>query len=183
LDTNQNWYRQMLALILLSASKAAVEFLTNPSSRSEAVDQLRNAFGEIDYDSLAKAMTRAINEAADTSKDALNDAIDNLRARGVEAVDDAKNRAEKQLVPKRGGGKGKLIFGLLIGAIVGYFLFDQEKRDQLLDRLTGASGPIQSTTQSFGQQAASTYNQAQTQAEQAATEVENKATQAETPTE
>jgi len=160
LDTNQNWYRQMLALVLLSASKAAVEFLTNPSSRDEAVGQLRGAFAEIDYDSLASALTRAINEAADNSKGVVNEAIDTLRERGVEAVDDAKSRAEKQLAPKKSHTGMKLFFGLIFGAVLGYFLLDEQRRDELLDRLTGASGPIQQTAQSFGQQSSSTTGQA-----------------------
>src|SRR5438105_1521839 len=75
---NQNWYRQLLALVLLSASKAAVEYITNPGSREEATKQLRDAFAQIDYDAAAKALTRAIDDAASTSKDRIDEAIDTL---------------------------------------------------------------------------------------------------------
>ncbi|MGH2449630.1 MAG: hypothetical protein ACRDFS_13645 [Chloroflexota bacterium] len=142
MDQDQNWYRQLLALVLVAASKAAVDFITNTKSREEAVVQLRGAFGEIDYDSLAKALTKGINQAADTSKDALADAIDTLRSRGVDVVDDARDKAEKQLGHKK-GGKMKWIFAFLLAAVAGYFLSDQQRRDELMDKLTGASGPIQ----------------------------------------
>ena len=54
MDTDQNWYRQLLALVLLSASRAAVEFLTNPGARDDAGNQLKGAFAAIDYDALAR---------------------------------------------------------------------------------------------------------------------------------
>jgi hypothetical protein len=174
---NQNWYRQLLALLLLSASKAAVEYITNPGSRDDAAKQLREAFQQIDYDAAAKALTRAIDDAANTSKVKLDTAIDQLRDRGVDAVSDAKDRAERQAGKKR-GGRGRLFFGLLLGAVIAYFLFDEQRRDALLDRLTGASGPIEQNVQSMAQpitnQAQQTASQATTQVEQVAKEAEQK---------
>src|SRR4051794_30082733 len=100
MDGDQNWYRQLAALMLLSASRAAVEFITNPSSRDEAGDQLKSAFAQIDYDAAANAITRAIDNLASSSKGALNETIDTLRDRGVDAVDTAKEAAEQRLAPK-----------------------------------------------------------------------------------
>lgn len=152
MDTDQNWYRQLVALILLSASRAAVEFITNPGSRQDAGKQLKSAFAEIDYNALGTAMTQAIDNIAATSKDTLNDTIDTLRDRGVDAVGAAQSKAQKQLGQKQGGGKLRFLFGLLFGAVVAYFVLDEQRRDDLLDRLTGASGPIQQSTPSFTQQ-------------------------------
>lgn len=160
MDTDQNWYRQLLALVLLSASKAAVEFITNPGSRDDAANQLRGAFAEIDYDAVAKAVTNVIEDLADTSKGRLSDTIDVLRDKGVDAVDDAKSRAQNQLAPKKGGRKLRFLLGLAVGGAVAYFLLDEQRRDDLLDKLTGASGPIQQSTSTVYQQAASTAQKA-----------------------
>lgn len=162
---NENWYRQLLALVLLSGSKAAVEFITNPSSREDATEQLRNAFAQIDYDAVAKALTRAIDDAATSSKGRLDVAIDTLRDKSVDAVDEGKKKAERQLAGKKGGRKLRFIFGLLIGGIIAYFLLDEQRRDGLLDRLTGASGPIEQTTQQMGQQVTETAQKAVDQAQ------------------
>ena len=156
---NQNWYRQLLALVLLSVSRAAVEFITNPSSKEDASKQLRGAFESIDYDAAAKAVTRVIDSLASSSKSQFSDTIDALRDKGVDAVDEAKTRAEKQLAPKKSGGKGRLILGLLLGGLVAYFFLDEQRRDDLIDRFTGSSGPIQQTTSSVYQQAASSAQQ------------------------
>jgi hypothetical protein len=173
---NQNWYRQLLALLLLSASKAAVEYITNPGSRDEAAKGLRDAFQQIDYDAAAKALTRAIDEAANTSKEKLDTAIDSLRDRGVDAVDEAKVRAEKQ-VGKRGGGKGRLFLGLVLGAVIAYFLFDEQRRDDLLDKLTGASGPIEQNMGTMADSVTSTAQQASTSATNTAQDVTTQAEQ------
>jgi hypothetical protein len=159
-DTDQNWYRQLAALALLSASRAAVEFLTNPSSRENASEQLRGAFSQIDYDALSTALTRAINDAADTGKERLNETIDTLREAGVGAVEDAKSKAETKLGQKKKGGKMRFLIGMVLGGLVAYFLLDEQRRDDLLDRLTGASGPIEQSVQGATQQVTSTAQQA-----------------------
>jgi hypothetical protein len=164
MDNDQNWYRQLLALVLLSASRAAVEFITNPGSREDATKQLRSAFQEINYDALAKALTRTIDDFASSSKDRLSGTIDTLRDKSVDAVDEAKARAERQVGKKRGGRKMRFIFGLALGGLIAYFLMDEQRRDDLLDRLTGASGPIEQTTSSVYQQAANTAQQAASKA-------------------
>lgn len=152
MDSDSNWYRQLAALVLLSASRAAVEFLTNPSSRVNASQQLKEAFAQIDYDALAQALTSTIDDLAANSKDRLSDTIDTLRDKSHDVVDDAKSRATKQLGQKKRGRKMRFLFGLLIGAAIAYFVLDEQRRDDLLDRLTGASGPIQQQAQSFTQQ-------------------------------
>lgn len=170
MNTDQNWYRQLMALVLLSASKAAVEFITNPDAREEGTDQLRSAFASIDYDAVAEQLTQAIDNFASASKSGVNEAIDSLRDRGVEAVDTAKTKAEKQLGQKRGGSKLKFFFGLLLGAVVGYVLLNEQRRDELLDRLTGASGPIEQSVQTAAPAVTSMAQQATQQAQQAATD-------------
>ncbi len=164
MDTDQNWYRQLLALVLLSGARAAVEFITNPGSREDATRQLRSAFQEIDYDALAKALTRAIDNLAASSKDRLSGTIDTLRDKSVDVVDEAKVKAEKQVGKRRGGRRLRFIFSLALGGLLAYFLLDEQRRDDLLDRLTGASGPIQQTTQSAYQQAANTAQEAASKA-------------------
>jgi hypothetical protein len=146
MNNEENWYRQLGALVLLSASRAAVEFITNPGARTDASSHLKDAFREIDYEGVAKAITRAIDDLADNSKSALTDSIDTLREKGHEAVDEAKTRAEKQLAPKKGHGKLKFLFVLTLGSVIAYFILDEQRRDDLLDRLTGASGPVQQSS-------------------------------------
>jgi hypothetical protein len=149
MDNERNWYRQLGALVLLSASRAAVEYLTNPGARDEAESQLKSAFRDIDYDAVARAITRVIDDLADNSKSAVGGSIDTLRDKGHEAVDQVKTVAEERLAEKkRGGGKLRLMFLLAIGGAIAYFLFDEQRRDDLLDRLTGASGPIQQSNYS-----------------------------------
>lgn len=174
---NQNWYRQLLALLTLSVAKAGVEYLTNPNSRNEANQQLREAFQNIDYDAAAKALTKAIDEAASVSKDRLDTAIDTLRDRGVDAVDEAKSRAEKQAGKGGGGGKFRFMIGLAIGAAIAYFMLNEQRRDDLLDRLTGASGPIEQSTQSMAQQVTTNAQQAVDKAQQSSQSVTDQAEQ------
>lgn len=175
MNTDQTWYRQLLALVLLSASKAAVEFVTNPESGEQASDQLRAAFASIDYDAVAQSLTQAINTAASASKGSINEAIDGLRDIGVGAVDTAKTRAEKQLKPQQGGGKFKFFLGIVLGAIIAYFTLNEQRRNQLLDRLTGASGPIEQAVQTA---APSVTNMAQQATQEAASTPVSDASQA-----
>lgn len=143
MDNDQNWYRQLAALVLLAASRAAVDYINNPVSREDAQEQLRAQFANIDYDAAAKAITRAIDGLASNSKGRLNETIDVLRDRSVDVVGEAKTKAEKQLGKKKGGRKLRFLFAALFGGIIAYFILDEQRRDDLLDRLTGASGPIQ----------------------------------------
>jgi hypothetical protein len=157
MDTDRNWYRQLLALVLLSGSRAAVEFITNPGARQDAGEQLKGAFAAIDYDALARALTSSIDTLADASKDRLSGTIDTLRDSGVAAVGQAKDRAQKQLVPQRKKGKKmRFLLGLIIGGLIAYFILDEQRRDDLLDRVTGASGPIQQAASNVTQPATST---------------------------
>ncbi|HEX8918771.1 MAG TPA: hypothetical protein VF898_09720 [Chloroflexota bacterium] len=186
MENDQNWYRQLLALVLLSASRAAVEFIVNPNSRSEATGQLRDAFREIDYEAAAKAVTQVIDNMAESSKFRLTDAVDTLRDRGVDAVDTAKTRAEKQLGQQKSGRKFRFVVGLVLGGILAFYFMDEQRRDDLLDRLTGASGPIQQNPSNVYQQAATAAQDAasnapsgnRTAAQQAATETREVADQA-----
>jgi hypothetical protein len=152
---NENWYRQLLALMLLSGTRAAVDFITNPVSREDASKQLRTALADIDYDALARGAVRLIDSMADTSKGRLADTIDTLRDRGVEAVDDAKSKAEELSGKRKKSGKGRWLVALALGGVIAYFLMDEQRRDDILDRLTGASGPIQQGAPSMYQEAAS----------------------------
>jgi hypothetical protein len=177
MDTDQNWYRQLLALVLLSGARAAVEFITNPGARQDAGQQLKGAFASIDYDALARALTNSIDTLAESSKDRLTDTIDTLRDSGVAAVDQAKDRAQKQLAPRQKKGKKmRFLFGLIIGGLIAYFILDEQRRDDLLDKLTGASGPIQQTASNVTQQATSTVQQAASSAQPAAQQAAEKAT-------
>lgn len=157
---NDNWYRQLLALVLLSAARGAVEYITNPGSREDAGKQMRDAFAAIDYDAAAKAVVSAIDSVAEGSKGRLNETIDQLRDVSVDKVDDARSKAQKQL-GQRKGRKGRFVVALLLGGLAAYFFLDEQRRDDLLDRLTGASGPIEQSTQSV-------YNQAATSAQNVA---------------
>lgn len=151
---NDNWYRQLLALVLVSAARGAVEYITNPGSREEAGNQMREALAAIDYDAAAKAIVNAIDTVAEGSKGRLNETIDQLRDVSVDKIDDAKAKAQKQLGQKK-SRRGRFVVGLLFGGLIAYFFLDEQRRDDLLDRLTGASGPIEQSTQSMYNQAAS----------------------------
>jgi hypothetical protein len=169
-DIDQNWYRQLLALVLLSGARAAVEFITNPGARQDAGQQLKGAFAAIDYDALARALTNSIDTLAESSKGALSGTIDNLRDTGVQAVGQAKDKAQRQLgAPRKKGKKMRFLFGVIIGGLIAYFILDEQRRDDLLDKLTGASGPIQQTASNVTQQATTAAQQAaSTTAQQAA---------------
>ncbi len=161
LNDKQTWYQQLLALVLLSASRAAVEFITKPESREEAGNQLQDAFAQIDFDAAAQAVTQAIDSLASASKGRLNTTIDTLRDKSFDVVDEAKTRAEDKLAPSKKGSKMvRFLIGLIVGGIIAYFILDEQRRDDLLDRLTGASGPIQQSTSTVYQQSPSTAPQA-----------------------
>ena len=149
MDTDQTWYRQLLGVILLSAAKAAAEYIADPNAKDEAVKQVRSQLQSIDTDSIANAVTQAIDALASSSKERLNDTIDTLRESAADAVSETKSRADERLGKKK-SHRGRFVFGILLGAVIAYFLFDEQRRDDLLDRLTGASGPIQPPTTTFG---------------------------------
>ena len=153
LNDKQTWYQQLLALVLLSASRAAVEFITKPESREEAGNQLQDALAQIDFDAAAQAVTQAIDTLASASKGRLTTTIDTLRDKSFDVVDEAKTRAEDKLAPsKKSGKKLRFLIGLVVGGIIAYFILDEQRRDDLLDRLTGASGPIQQASPTVYQQ-------------------------------
>ena len=153
---NENWYRQLLALVLLSAARGAVEYIANPGSRQEAGQQLRDALASIDYDAAAKAVVRAIDSVAEGSKGRVNDTIDQLRNASVDRVDEAKTRAQKQLGQKKASRAPFVVVFLLLGGLAAYFFLDEQRRDDLLDRLTGASGPIEQATSTVTETTTST---------------------------
>jgi hypothetical protein len=70
----------------------------------------------------------------------------------------------------------RFLFGLIIGGLIAYFILDEQRRDDLLDKLTGASGPIQQTASNVTQQATSTVQQAASSAQPAAQQAAEKAT-------
>jgi hypothetical protein len=168
MDNDGNFYRQLLAIALAAAAKAAVDYVINPASKEEAVGQVRDAFQSIDYDAVAKAITRYIDATAESSKGRLSEAIDTLRDRSVDAVDEAKNRAETSVGKKKGSRGRRFLFGIILGAILGYFMLDEQRRDELLDRLTGASGPIETSFQSTAATVTNNAQQAVQQAQSAA---------------
>jgi hypothetical protein len=157
---NENWYRQLLGLVLVSVTRGVVEWITNPSSREDATRQMRDVLASIDYDAAARAITSTIDSMADTSKGRITETIDTLREKGIEAVDDAKTKVEVRSGKKRKGGRKKFLVGLAIGGVIAYFVLDEQRRDEMLDRLTGASGPIDQSSSSIYQQASDTAQKA-----------------------
>ena len=145
MDNDQNWYRQLAALVLLSASRAAVDFITNPNSREDAGKQLRDAIRQDRLRRRRQGDHRRIDGLASNSKGRLNETIDTLRDTSVDAVEEAKTKAAERLgtSQKKKGKKMRFLFALILGGIIAYFVLDEQRRDDLLDRLTGASGPIQ----------------------------------------
>ncbi len=111
--TNE-WQAQLLSAALSAAVKAATEYATDPAARDRAVNDVRTKLAQVDYNAVAKTLSRAIDQAAAQAKNTLNEAIDTLQANAEDAVEMAAERAKEQLGVKKKGGKGKLFFGLLI---------------------------------------------------------------------
>ncbi|HZT96702.1 MAG TPA: hypothetical protein VFB34_07675 [Chloroflexota bacterium] len=143
-DENE-WRRQLLGAVLAAAARTAVEYATNPKARDESVEEMKSKLADIDYNALAKVLSRSIDQMASAAKAALNEAIDNIQDTAEEAVEAAAEKAQSQLGSKKRGGKGKLFLGLLLGVVAGFFLLNEDRRNQLMDKLTGASGPIDNT--------------------------------------
>ncbi|GEM_PF-6584773 len=140
---DKEWQRQLLGAALMAAAKTAVDYVTNPESRDETASQVRSKLAEVDYNAAAKALSRAIDQLAEQSKTAVNEAIDSIRQGAEEAVEAAAERAEEQLGRKK-RGRGRLFFGMLVGLALGFVLLNEDRRNQVMDMLTGASGNVDS---------------------------------------
>ena len=99
------------------------------------------------------------------------------KAAAWDAVTTAQERAEERLGQKKKGRKGRFLIGLLLGGLIAYFFFDEQRRDDLLDRLTGASGPIEPVT-SYTQQASQSVQTYAQQATDSAKQAASTATEA-----
>jgi hypothetical protein len=141
----KDWLRQLLDAALIAGTRTAVEYLTNPKAREQTMHDVLARLSEVDYDAAAHTITRGIDQLAVAAKDAINRAIDSLRQSADEAVEAAAERAQEQLGQRKGSGKVKLLFAILAGVGLGFVLLSEDRRNQLMDWLTGASGPVQST--------------------------------------
>ena len=56
----------------------------------------------------------------------------------------AAQKAEEQSgsPQRKKHGRGKLFWGVVLGAVIGFFLLNEDRRNQLMDRFTGGSGPV-----------------------------------------
>ena len=143
MGSEKDWQKQLLNAALMAASRSAIQYMTNPNSRKEAVEDVKSSLAEVDYSAAARAVSQAIDRLAETSKVALNDAIDAIRENAEEVVEAAAEKAQTQLgVPQKKRGRGKLLWGIILGAVIGFILLNEDRRNQLMDKFTGASGPI-----------------------------------------
>lgn len=147
MSNKDEWQRQLLGAALFAMARTAVEYLTNPGAREETANDVRARLAEVDYDAVGRTVTRVMDQLASAGKSAINEAIDSWHASADQAVEAAAGRAQEQLGKRRGGGKFKLFLGFLIGAALAYALLNEDRRNQIMDRITGASGPVQ--TQSW----------------------------------
>src|SRR5579872_4542159 len=139
---DKDWQEQLISAVLMAATKSAIQYVTNPDSREEAMDGVKERLAAVDYGEAAKAVSDVIDRVADSAKAALNEAIDSIRANAEDAVEAAAEKAQEQLGGSRKRGKGRMFFGILLGIVLGFVLLNEERRNQLMDKLTGASGPI-----------------------------------------
>lgn len=140
---DKDWQKQLMTAALMAAARTAVQYITNPNSRDEAVEDVKSKLAEVDYSSAAKAVSEVIDRVADSAKSALNEAIDSIRENAEDAVEMAAEKAQEQLAGQgRKRGKGRMMFGILLGIALGFVLLNEDRRNQLMDKVTGASGPI-----------------------------------------
>ena len=139
---DREWQKQLMSAALMAAAKTAVQYITNPGSRDEAMNDVKSKLAEVDYPSAARAVSEVIDRVAESAKAALNEAIDSLRENAEDAVELAAEKAQEQLGPSPRRGKGRMFFGILLGIALGFVLLNEDRRNQLMDKLTGASGPI-----------------------------------------
>jgi hypothetical protein len=153
---SKDWQNQLLGTALMAAARTAVEYVTNPDAREETAKDVRERLSEVDYGAVAKALSRAIDQFADNSKKAVNEAIDSLRANAEDAVEAAAERAQEQLGQKR-RGRGRLFFGLMLGIGIAYLIFNEERRNQLMDKVSGATGSTSPSSSSNWTSSTSSY--------------------------
>lgn len=180
---DREWQKQLANAALTAAVRTGLQFLTNPGSRDETVNDVKSKLAEVDYTAAAKAVSDAIDRLAENSKAALSEAIDNIRANAEEAVEAAAEKAQEQLGTTKKRGRGRLLFGILLGIGLGFILLNEDRRNQIMDKLTGASGPIDSSQwDTVSTSAQNVTNQAtaavQNVAAEATTAVKDTATQA-----
>jgi hypothetical protein len=145
MGAEKDWQKQLVNAAVMAAARTAIQYITNPNSRDEAVEDVRSRLAEVDYSAVGRAVSIGIDRLADNAKVALNEAIDSIRENAEEAVAAAAERAQDQLGSKRKHGRGRLFFGILLGIGLGFILLNEDRRNQLIDRVTGASGPIDSS--------------------------------------
>ncbi|HEV3310978.1 MAG TPA: hypothetical protein VG815_10730 [Chloroflexota bacterium] len=143
---DREWQKQLLNAALMAAARSAIQYITHPDSRDEAVDTVKSRLAEVDYSAAGRAVSDVIDRIAESGKAALNEAIDSIRENAEVAVEAAAEKAQEQLgsAPKK-RGKGKLFFGILLGVVLGFVLLNEDRRNQLMDRMTGATGPVDSS--------------------------------------
>lgn len=138
----RDWQKQLMTAALMAAARTAVQYVTNPNGREEAMHDVKSRLAEVDYGAAGRAVSEIIDRVAESAKSALNEAIDSIRENAEEAVEAAAERAQEQLGSPRKRGKGRMLFGVLLGIALGFILLNEDRRNQLMDKVTGASGPI-----------------------------------------
>jgi hypothetical protein len=138
----KDWQKQLMTAALAAATKAAMQYITNPEARDGAMDDVKAKLAEVDYGSAAKAVSEVIDRMADGAKSAVADAIDSLRENAEVAVEAAAEKAQEKVgVPARKRGRGRMFLGILLGIALGFILLNEERRNMLMDKVSGASGP------------------------------------------
>jgi hypothetical protein len=155
---DKEWQRQLLSAALTAGMRTLLEYIRNPDSRDETVSDMKAKLAEVDYTQAAKAVSDVIDRLADSSKLAVSSAIDNIRANAEDAVEAAAEKAQEQLGSNKKSGRGRLLFGILLGIALGFVLLNEDRRNQIMDKLTGASGPIDSSQWETVPNAASVEN-------------------------
>jgi len=142
---DKDWQKQLMTAALMAATRTAVQYITNPNSRDETMSDVKSRLADVDYGAAAKAVSDVIDRVAEGAKAALNEAIDSIRENAEEAVEAAAEKAQEQLGVSKKRGKGRMFFGILLGIALGFVLLNEDRRNQLMDKVTGAGGPIDSS--------------------------------------